>query len=395
LGSFFLGDLAVAKKLVSTGKAPRNIRRYLRIEKSETRKDILRDPRWIAAAVSPNRIPAGRWPSKDRKPLVLLQQAAVNLAMSDLPGTELMAVNGPPGTGKTTLLRDIVAALVVRRAEAMCQFDDPENAFISSGETQRVANATIRLSRVDSRLRGFEMLVASSNNKAVENVSAELPGLNAIASDAPNLRYFKTVSDGIVKGESETWGLVAAVLGNAKNRFAFREAAWADQDSGLQTYLAEAAGSPQWLTEDDPDRPGATRKRKPMVVERESPPKSRDEALRRWKQAKRNFSHALGEVKSLLAEIEAARKEAAQLPVLREAAEKTRKNVSAARVKLDSCQHELSQLVVVECAATSTRGAAAMSLSNHGAGKPAFFYVCSGPINFDPGPMWTAPLVHN
>jgi hypothetical protein len=373
LGSFFLGDLAAAKELVSTGKAPRNIRRYLRIEKPETRKDILRDPRWIAAAVSPNRIPAGRWPSKDRKPLVLLQQAAVNLAMSDLPGAELIAVNGPPGTGKTTLLRDIVAALVVRRAEAMCQFDNPENAFTISGETQRVANATIRLSRVDSRLRGFEMLVASSNNKAVENVSAELPGLNAIASDAPDLRYFKTVSDGIVKGESQTWGLVAAVLGNAKNRFAFREAAWANEDSGLQTYLAAAAGNPQWLTEDDPDHPGATRKRKPMVVERESPPKSRDEALRRWKQAKRDFSHALGEVKSLLAEIESARKEAAQLPGLREAAEKTRKNVSAARVKLDSCQEELSQLVEVERAATSTREAAAMSFSNHRAGKPAFF----------------------
>ena len=49
------------------------------------------------------------------------------------------------------------------------------------------------------------MLVASSNNKAVENVSAELPGLDAIAADAANLRYFKTVSDALLG--RETWGL--------------------------------------------------------------------------------------------------------------------------------------------------------------------------------------------
>jgi hypothetical protein len=46
------------------------------------------------------------------------------------------------------------------------------------------------------------------------------------------------------------------------------------------------------------------------------------------KKAKKEFSCAIAEVKSLLAEIEAARKEVAQLPVVREAAEKARKNVS-------------------------------------------------------------------
>jgi ABC-type transport system involved in cytochrome c biogenesis ATPase subunit len=61
----------------------------------------------------------------------------VNLAVSDDLGTELFPVNGPPGTGKTTLLRDVVATLVVRRAKAMCTFDDPQEAFTETTK-QRV-----------------------------------------------------------------------------------------------------------------------------------------------------------------------------------------------------------------------------------------------------------------
>jgi MoxR-like ATPase len=58
---------------------------------------------------------------------VLLQQAAVNRARSELKGEGIFAVNGPPGTGKTTLFRDLVAACVVDRALAMTSFDNPQD----------------------------------------------------------------------------------------------------------------------------------------------------------------------------------------------------------------------------------------------------------------------------
>ncbi|BBJ32172.1 hypothetical protein RAS_12810 [Rickettsia asiatica] len=50
-----------------------------------------------------------RWPSSPKNTLAALQAAAIN---SILPSSEkLFAVNGPPGTGKTTLMFDIIANL--------------------------------------------------------------------------------------------------------------------------------------------------------------------------------------------------------------------------------------------------------------------------------------------
>jgi len=84
-------------------------------------------------------------------------------------------------------------------------------------------------------LKGFEIVVASYNSKAVENISAELPGLDAIAGDATQLRYFKTISDSI--HDRETWGLIAAVLGNAQNRYRFKQLFWWDESKDFNSYL--------------------------------------------------------------------------------------------------------------------------------------------------------------
>ncbi len=48
---------------------------------------------------------------------MVAQQAAIGVAMGHLRDRAgIVSINGPPGTGKTTLLRDIIAEVVVELA---------------------------------------------------------------------------------------------------------------------------------------------------------------------------------------------------------------------------------------------------------------------------------------
>ncbi|MBO9170788.1 AAA domain-containing protein [Rhizobium sp. L245/93] len=289
LNSFYLEDLKSARSLVDGGRVPNALRHYLGISSPASRTDLLEDTTGLPTLLQPKMSPAGRWPSEGRHPLAILQQAAVNAVGggAEIP-TGILGVNGPPGTGKTTLLRDVFAARVVERAGVMATFDKPAQAFEPSRVNFSRSGATLTLHRLDNRLKGFEMVVASSNNKAVENVSAELPSMGAIAKDAPSLRYFKTISDNVLKAPS--WGMVAAVLGNSGNRFQFSTDFWKDEELGLSTYLNHASGHPQIVVEPQESGPPVRRLRE--IVQRESPPENAKEAASRWDVARTRFRRA-------------------------------------------------------------------------------------------------------
>lgn len=102
LNSFYLNDLATARSLFAAGGTTANLRRYIKSEGVTARRDLLQDQEALEAAVAPERIPPARWPGPGRHPLVLLQQAGVNLAIQELQEGGILAINGPPGTGKTT-----------------------------------------------------------------------------------------------------------------------------------------------------------------------------------------------------------------------------------------------------------------------------------------------------
>ncbi len=370
LNSFFLGDLARAKEAFGSGRATPNLRRYLGVDPSALHRNLLQEVSALEEAVAPARTPPARWPGKGRHPLVLLQQAAVNAAMTTLRESGILAVNGPPGTGKTTLLRDLVAALVTARAEVMVGFDDPQQAFTHSGEKVKAGQAWLHLYRVDPRLKGFEILVASSNNKAVENVSAELPGADALAQDA-GLTYFSCLSDAL-HDSKKTWGLIAGVLGNMANRSKFRQTFWWDVDVGMSTYLAAAAGTPQFISEADPHT-GEEIKRSPRIVAEEKPPADHEQALARWRKARGEFRKALKVSQNRLAELEGVRYALRNVSAAAEREADAERALIATREEASFAEGACAQAAGLARALESVASQAREALREHDRYQPGFF----------------------
>ncbi|BDR55376.1 hypothetical protein KIMH_14870 [Bombiscardovia apis] len=173
----------------------------------------------------------------------------ISAAKNNYENTALLGVNGPPGTGKTTLLKDVVAQIIVARAEQLVRFNCPADIFIAAKDARRTdEDKSLRYWLLDSSVTGYEIVVASNNNKAVENVSEDLPSLDAIApkwqsyitdtyGNPKGGFAFYRVAEAIQEANAEkknkqnssaprqknqtVWSLLAAVLGNSSNKSAF------------------------------------------------------------------------------------------------------------------------------------------------------------------------------
>ena len=251
----------------------------------------------------------------------------------------------------------------------MAKFNDPETAFEHSGEKLKAGESWIHLYRLNPTVRGFEMVVASSNNKAVENVSAELPNLSAIAEDAQELRYFKTLSDAM--HQSETWGAIAAVLGNMQNRSRFNQVFWWDDDNGLSNYLRAATGLAKDIEIIDPVT-GHVDHRTPRIVEAEQPPSSREEALERWRGTRKRFLKALDESRRQQAWLESLYAELKRLPVLAQGEASTKAQRDAATENVQQLQGAEASKQQAETEAAHQLQHADQELRAHGLAKPGF-----------------------
>src|SRR5699024_991523 len=165
--SFYLGDLQKIKK----DKPNQTLKDFIKGKRLEIDIDENRDE--IENILEPKNLPIGRWPSQIDHRLALMQQVAVN---SIINGNErIYSVNGPPGTRKTTLLQDIFANIIVERAINMSSYSNPKDAFKHIGTFE--GKFKCGMYALNDDIANHAMVVASSNNGAVENISKELPEL--------------------------------------------------------------------------------------------------------------------------------------------------------------------------------------------------------------------------
>jgi hypothetical protein len=245
LNSFVAEDLERVDGELAAGNAGAALQAYLLGENPPGRIDLERNPGVLLAGVAPSRAPLACWPASS--PLVTAQQFAVNTALRELAeGAGLFAVNGPPGTGKTTMLKDVIAAVIGRRADVLAGFSNPAEAF--AGKIG-IDNYKYGAYRLQQRLEGFGIVVASANNGAVENITKELPALAKIADGFP-IDYFPEVADTVAAGakakrlpeQRQHWGLATAVLGSLDKRSLFARRFW-------------LAGMPPRRKPGEPERP--------------------------------------------------------------------------------------------------------------------------------------------
>lgn len=224
LNSFYASDLGKVRLAVEKGAHGLALREYLtRADEldPDRRIDVERELSHVRRAVGVRKMPLGRWPSAPSSSPGLGQQLALNTILAGA-GQRLFAVNGPPGTGKTVMLRDLIAAVVVERARRLADLEHPREAFGSSLSWPR---ADRRVYPLKQEYAGFELVLACATNAAAENVTREIPAVEAIDSCwHEQVDYFADVATKMLTAprsatERPAWAMVAGVLGSrAKNK---------------------------------------------------------------------------------------------------------------------------------------------------------------------------------
>ena len=189
---------------------------------NKNRQKIDDNKEFLAEITLPKNMPIGKWPSKYNPSL--MQAAAINICTSKEYSPNIFSVNGPPGTGKTTLLKEIIADTIVKKAKIIADLNSTNLEVMKTNTTEPYYR---NYYKIPDELKKLGIIVASNNNSAVENISKDLPKAEDVLSkdtltnlfdvnEQKNI-YFTKDSENIFGDNPRTWGLISAPYGKKQN----------------------------------------------------------------------------------------------------------------------------------------------------------------------------------
>lgn len=175
LHSFFIKDLEKAKNADSEtlnkyllGAENEKIKNRIVLDSRKDKENY--NPDAFYEILQPKNYPLARFPSNLDYALSLMQQVALNL-VTGYDDEQMRSVNGPPGTGKTTLLKDVFAQLIVDQAYEITNLKYKR----ITDNIHYCDKSKVGIGKVPKSIADKGIVVASSNNTAVQNIVNELP----------------------------------------------------------------------------------------------------------------------------------------------------------------------------------------------------------------------------
>lgn len=234
LNSFYIRDLEKLSEKLSQDNTvnvfSRPLCSYFKgiFETEFVRQDLIEVPPEISG------LPLGRWPNSHNVDLSYNQKFVLDRFFNS--NDSLIAVNGPPGTGKSFIVKDVLSKLVIKRAYMLSQFERPEGVFRSSSTELTISQANLKFRCLKEELTGYELVLASTNNTSVNNISKELPFKKSIDKEFHDFKflgstawlYFRDLFLDEESGQIDeqgikdaVWGLPSVALGKKVNRLKF------------------------------------------------------------------------------------------------------------------------------------------------------------------------------